>query len=145
MVLGAAPGWMIDERLEDASSNLWFWDWDHVTCTSHLDHHDDDHHHHQWWSWSSAFLYLDHQIHHKVCESPSLPVPSATYFSPIQLNFLLLLLNIWTSTYDNDSHLDIEESTSKQIKFFFSFPLQTWNQPTWGRDTVKYNFLKREI
>ena len=22
--LGATPGWMIDERLEDASSNLWF-------------------------------------------------------------------------------------------------------------------------
>ena len=44
--LGATPGWMIDERLEDASSNLWFWDWDHVPCTSHLDHHVDYDHNH---------------------------------------------------------------------------------------------------
>ena len=96
-----------------------------------------------WWWWSSSpFLYLDHQIYHKVCESSSLPVPSSTYLFSLHLKFLLL--NILYSTYDNDSHLDIEESTFKQIKFFFSFPLQIWYQPRWGRDTIKNNFLKRE-
>ena len=53
-----------------------------------------------WWSlWSSPFLYLDHQIHHKVCESSSLPVPSSNFLFSIHLKFLLLLLDIWTSTY----------------------------------------------
>ena len=51
----------------------------------------------------------------------------------------VVVVKYWNK-YDNDSHLDIEESTSKQIKFFFSFPLQTWYQPWWGWDTIKYDF-----